>query len=226
MSSLGTKLRAAREAKGLTASQAGEATHIKVQVIEQLERDDFKKIAAPIYGKGFIKLYAQFLGLDPAPLIHEYVSKVVPSAPAREPGLHPDAIRGIAKTSQTPAEAAPKTGQEPPKEPGAQAWIGTIQKTVGSFGARVRNVGVSEVSWMRHSGKRLRWLSDLMSVQTLKYIGVGVGCFVVLVAVVSGVTRCNAWRHGRLPVEAYQVRDPLKLTHEPPAPYLELQSRR
>ena len=32
-----------------------------------MERDDFSRIAAPTYAKGFIKLYADYLGLDPGP---------------------------------------------------------------------------------------------------------------------------------------------------------------
>jgi len=39
------------------------------------EDNDFSRIPAPVYGKGFIKLYAEFLGLDPAPLIAEYASR-------------------------------------------------------------------------------------------------------------------------------------------------------
>ena len=30
-----------------------------------MERDDFSRMAAPIYAKGFIRLYAEYLGLDP-----------------------------------------------------------------------------------------------------------------------------------------------------------------
>jgi CheY-like chemotaxis protein len=36
-----------------------EATRMMVQVVEELEREDFRRIAAPIYGRGFIKLYAK-----------------------------------------------------------------------------------------------------------------------------------------------------------------------
>lgn len=70
---LGEILRAAREAKGCTPSEVAEATRMMVQMVEELEREDFRRIAAPIYGKGFIRLYAEFVELDPAPLIDEYV---------------------------------------------------------------------------------------------------------------------------------------------------------
>ena len=71
--SMGEILRTAREERALSPSTAAEATHMKVQIIEDLEKEDFRRIAAPIYGRGFVKLYAEFLELDPAPLIREFM---------------------------------------------------------------------------------------------------------------------------------------------------------
>lgn len=73
MESIGQRLKAARERKRISLSQAALKTHTKVQILEALERDDFGKIAAPTYTKGFIKLYASFLGLEAAPLVQEYI---------------------------------------------------------------------------------------------------------------------------------------------------------
>jgi hypothetical protein len=70
---MGEILRTAREERALSTSTAAEATHMKVQIIEDLEKEDFRRIAAPIYGRGFVKLYAEFLELDPAPLIREFM---------------------------------------------------------------------------------------------------------------------------------------------------------
>ncbi len=70
---LGEILRNAREQKGCSASAVAESTHLKVQVVEDLEREDFRRIAAPIYGRGFVKLYAEFLQLDPEPLIRDFM---------------------------------------------------------------------------------------------------------------------------------------------------------
>ena len=62
---LGEQLReAAHAARSLTASEVAAATRMKVQIVEAIEQEDFSKIAAPIYGKGFIKLYAEHVGLD------------------------------------------------------------------------------------------------------------------------------------------------------------------
>ncbi|HEY8239837.1 MAG TPA: helix-turn-helix domain-containing protein [Kiritimatiellia bacterium] len=72
MESLGQTFKSTRERKRVSLSQAAAKTRIKVQILEGLEKNDFSTIAAPTYAKGFIKMYAEYLGLDPAPLIKEY----------------------------------------------------------------------------------------------------------------------------------------------------------
>jgi len=69
---LGAILRAERERRGLTEHQVADATRMMVQMVRELEEEDFHRIAAPIYGRGFIKLYAKLLELDPAPLMAEF----------------------------------------------------------------------------------------------------------------------------------------------------------
>ncbi|MEI7880025.1 MAG: helix-turn-helix transcriptional regulator [bacterium] len=70
----GAALRAAREKRRLSIAEVVEATRIKTHIVQALENDDYSVIAAPLYGKGFIKLYAEYVGLDPAPLIRHYLS--------------------------------------------------------------------------------------------------------------------------------------------------------
>ena len=70
----GKTLREAREAKGYTIAQVAETTHIMTSVIEGLENEDFSRIAAPIYGRGFVKLYCQTVGLEAKPLIDEFMA--------------------------------------------------------------------------------------------------------------------------------------------------------
>lgn len=72
MESMGQRFKAAREKKRVSLSQAALKTHIKIQHLEAMERDDFSRMPAPIYARGFIKSYCDFLGLDPAAFIREY----------------------------------------------------------------------------------------------------------------------------------------------------------
>ena len=74
MATLGQQLKAAREAKGASESDAGSATRILTKIIIAMEADDFSVMPAPTYAKGFIRLYAKYLGLDPVPLVDEYLA--------------------------------------------------------------------------------------------------------------------------------------------------------
>ena len=69
----GKSLREAREAKGYTVAQIAESTHIMPSVIEGLEKEDFSRIAAPIYGRGFVKLYCEAVGLEAKPFVDEFM---------------------------------------------------------------------------------------------------------------------------------------------------------
>lgn len=97
--SLGEQLRNARLAKNLTASEVAAATRMMVQIVEELEREDFHRFAAPIYGKGFIRLYAEHVGLDPRPLIEEYLDKFgqvkQPSLKSEDSSLPPDELPAV-----------------------------------------------------------------------------------------------------------------------------------
>ena len=67
MIEFGSTLRAAREAKGLSTRQLADKTHLLAQQIEALEREDFSRIAAPIYGRGFVKLCCEVLEIEDKP---------------------------------------------------------------------------------------------------------------------------------------------------------------
>lgn len=75
---IGQKLEAARQSKGVTISEAGQATKIMSKYIEAMEADNFGELSAPVYVKGFIRMYAQYLGLDSVPLVNEYLSLANP----------------------------------------------------------------------------------------------------------------------------------------------------
>lgn len=73
MIDFGRTLRQAREQKGMTTRQIAERTHMMVQMVEDLENEEFGRIAAPIYGRGFVKLYCEAVEIDPKPLIAEFM---------------------------------------------------------------------------------------------------------------------------------------------------------
>ncbi len=114
MIEFGETLRKAREAKGLSAGDIAKTTHIMVQMVEALEREDFSRIVAPIYGRGFVKLYCEAVGLDPKPLVAEFMEIYNGNRPAvirmAEPEPRQEAKSEAAEREPASASAAP----EPP----------------------------------------------------------------------------------------------------------------
>lgn len=72
MDELGHILREARENKGLTLEEAQEATRINARYLEALETGQYDQLPTAVHVRGFLRNYARFLGLDPAPLLDRY----------------------------------------------------------------------------------------------------------------------------------------------------------
>lgn len=69
MSELGSWLIRAREARGLTLEDAERDTRISRRYLQALESEQFDVIPAPVYARGFLRSYSQYLGLDPQELL-------------------------------------------------------------------------------------------------------------------------------------------------------------
>jgi len=85
MESIGEILREARHNKRASLEDASRATRIKMDILEQLEADEFDKLAAPAYTKGFLKLYSEYLGLDSQAMVESYLRS---QGGLRRQGLH------------------------------------------------------------------------------------------------------------------------------------------
>lgn len=64
MPTVGERLRAAREAAGMTLEDVATNTRIPTRHLEALENSDFDRLPAPTYTIGFAKNYAAAVGLD------------------------------------------------------------------------------------------------------------------------------------------------------------------
>jgi len=85
----GSKLKAERERRGLSAQKAADEMHLDRWVIEALETDDYQRIGPTVYAKGHLKKYAALLGLPATEIMAGYESRA-PSraeAPAAGPSM-------------------------------------------------------------------------------------------------------------------------------------------
>ena len=61
---IGQQLKAEREEKRLTLEKVFEATKIRIQYLQALEADDLSVMPSPVQARGYLRNYAEYLGLD------------------------------------------------------------------------------------------------------------------------------------------------------------------
>ncbi len=64
MPTLGSQLKAARLARHESLEDISKAIRIRVAYLEALEADDLSRLPSPVHARGFLRLYADYLGLD------------------------------------------------------------------------------------------------------------------------------------------------------------------
>ena len=79
MFEIGNSLREARERQGLGYPEIELATKIRAKYIRALEEDDFTSIPGDAYIRGFLRTYAEYLGLDGDVYVDEYASRFITS---------------------------------------------------------------------------------------------------------------------------------------------------
>lgn len=82
---IGSTLREARIRRGRSIGQAHQATRIARTYLEALEAENWSALPAAPFARGFLSSYAEYLGLDAAPLLERF--PLAPTAPGE--GLDP-----------------------------------------------------------------------------------------------------------------------------------------
>lgn len=69
----GSRLRAAREQRGVSLRQIAHNTKISIGVLEALERNDMSRLPGGIFSRAFVRSYAAEVGLDPEETVEDFV---------------------------------------------------------------------------------------------------------------------------------------------------------
>lgn len=69
---IGSILRQAREAKGLTLEQVEEETKIRLRYLAALEEENFALLPGRFFARSFLRTYARYLGLDAETLVARF----------------------------------------------------------------------------------------------------------------------------------------------------------
>ncbi|QJW47439.1 helix-turn-helix domain-containing protein [bacterium BFN5] len=115
MQTVGELLRIEREKKGLSIKDVEAATSIRALYINAIEESNYKIVPGEVYLKGFIRNYANFLGLSGPNMVDLYRQQQQPAVSAAP---LPDAAASTTTASST-ASSGNNTGQSA----GTVKWI-------------------------------------------------------------------------------------------------------
>jgi cytoskeleton protein RodZ len=169
---IGSSLRDARTRQGLDFPELEERTKIRPKYLRALEDERFDILPAPTYVRGFLRSYAEALGLDGQPFVDEYNSRfaigeedVAPIRARRVPTKRRErgpresriavlALLGIAVVTALVIAAWRFGGQSPQAVPGLsmggqKTTAGTSTRPRGRVRLDVR--AVTGASWMEVS---------------------------------------------------------------------------
>ena len=100
MPSFGETLKRERELRQISLREIAEATKINLRYLEALERDDFRHLPGGVFNKGFVRAFAQFIGIDADAMVTAYLDEersqeVRSGTSAPEPPAEPEAPAGV-----------------------------------------------------------------------------------------------------------------------------------
>jgi cytoskeleton protein RodZ len=164
---IGSSLRDARLRQEIDFAELEERTKIRPKYLRALEDEQFDSLPAPTYVKGFLRSYAEALGLDGQPFVDEYNSRFAVGeeevvlrtrrmpvqggrGPVRESRITVVALAAIAVLAALVIAAWRFGGPENPPVNGLTAKDGGSESAVGPAARRV-SLSVNAVdgaSWM------------------------------------------------------------------------------
>ncbi|MGD9932620.1 MAG: helix-turn-helix domain-containing protein [Dehalococcoidia bacterium] len=115
MGEIGSRLVRAREARGLTLEDAERDTRISRRYLEALESEQFEVIPAPVYARGFLRSYSQYLGMDPQELLLLFPRGDEAPGPAAPPPRTPQPAKATMDTPIPPTSASRPQWRKPPR---------------------------------------------------------------------------------------------------------------
>ncbi len=112
LATFGEDLRREREIRGISLKEISDATKISKRFLEQIEKNDYRTLPAPVFTRGFVREYSRYLGLNAEEMVSRYnhgaagddriektahldrlVKPEVESTPARKKGIPPPYAR-------------------------------------------------------------------------------------------------------------------------------------
>ena len=72
LATFGEDLRREREIRGISLKEISDATKISKRFLEQIEKNDYRTLPAPVFTCGFVREYSRYLGLNAEEMVSRY----------------------------------------------------------------------------------------------------------------------------------------------------------
>src|SRR6266513_1961428 len=82
MTNFGASLKKARESKGISLNQIATETRISTRFLTAIENEEFSLLPGGIFNRGFVRTFAEKVGLDPDQAVADYERLVAVREPA------------------------------------------------------------------------------------------------------------------------------------------------
>lgn len=97
--SFGQEIRQARELREIQLREVSEATKISLRYLEALERNDFDQLPGGVFNRGFVRAYAEYIGVDIEDMVNAYLAEEQSRGEPRSQGAR-GLLRGQQVTSR------------------------------------------------------------------------------------------------------------------------------
>ncbi|TBW59068.1 helix-turn-helix domain-containing protein [Marinobacter halodurans] len=92
---VGHQLRRAREAKGITVADVADSQHLRPSVIQAIEDGQYDKIGSELFLKGYVRAYAEQVGLNATSLVETLDMELEPLRQEAEQARREDPLESI-----------------------------------------------------------------------------------------------------------------------------------
>jgi len=218
MDTIGQALKKARENKAMTVADVALATKAMEDHIKAIEDDNFDVFPAPVYARGFIKLYAECVGLNPQPLVQAYrsrktsgdsklppVKKMPPVNKARVP--EPVLSKNIHMAKSVTERSFSSPFLLPPE------YRAAFRRGLQGVAESWKSV-LEKIRWPAFRERGISMAAIRLPVETWKSILAFAGMVLLLILAVIAVWWYVSWKNGE------QTSSASRWLQEPPAPYV------
>ena len=118
MPTFGEELKRERELRGIGLREVAEATKVNIRYLEAMERNDFEHLPGGVFNRGFVRAYAQFIGVDPDAMVNAYLMQE-----QTQTGHRGSTAESLLRGSRSSGQTGQDAGSDAAPDGTARPWL-------------------------------------------------------------------------------------------------------